>query len=504
MRASASTFAALAFAVGACASDTGIVIEVSWTEADFPAAETLRIYVATGDPTRAAVDEASVAEPVEMITLPYRYLLRPDGALGDIGPLVLAAGLTAGEPPQPLAFDVYPEAVAFADGEIRTVRLTPTSRTYESHGPNAACAIYADDLGQPRTIGLPGDADCDGTLDGSDCAPLEPTDDVDGDGVTCDVDCLDSGGSVRYSPGGLEVLIKPESVFPGQNVRDFRMLNAVPPHIECLHVDFDCSGQCRDEAKLPGGPPVVVETDASGADDCGSIFAAEDPPLCPIAPSDCDPDQPENQSTTESESEICDGRDTDCDGFLATPILCTQPEGADCQVGARACDDGSGRFADGCEIVGRATVPGRLCELAASRLSCRLDEDPLGCVVDQISAGDLVRECPVSFNCDPDVPETVGLPDLGTGTCTWTVVGGSAQGDWTVGFVRPGSFSIEATSNLCSPVMGAMPRVGNPHDYTVLVAGTDGNRVIRRFHVVKLKADSNVCNGTLDCDLTLP
>jgi hypothetical protein len=319
MRASASTFAALAFAVGACASDTGIVIEVSWTEADFPAAETLRIYVATGDPTRAAVDEASVAEPVEMITLPYRYLLRPDGALGDIGPLVLAAGLTAGEPPQPLAFDVYPEAVAFADGEIRTVRLTPTSRTYESHGPNAACAIYADDLGQPRTIGLPGDADCDGTLDGSDCAPLEPTDDVDGDGVTCDVDCLDSGGSVRYSPGGLEVLIKPESVFPGQNVRDFRMLNAVPPHIECLHVDFDCSGQCRDEAKLPGGPPVVVETDASGADDCGSIFAAEDPPLCPIAPSDCDPDQPENQSTTESESEICDGRDTDCDGFLATP-----------------------------------------------------------------------------------------------------------------------------------------------------------------------------------------
>jgi hypothetical protein len=292
MRASASTFAALAFAVGACASDTGIVIEVSWTEADFPAAETLRIYVATGDPTRAAVDEASVAEPVEMITLPYRYLLRPDGALGDIGPLVLAAGLTAGEPPQPLAFDVYPEAVAFADGEIRTVRLTPTSRTYESHGPNAACAIYADDLGQPRTIGLPGDADCDGTLDGSDCAPLEPTDDVDGDGVTCDVDCLDSGGSVRYSPGGLEVLIKPESVFPGQNVRDFRMLNAVPPHIECLHVDFDCSGQCRDEAKLPGGPPVVVETDASGADDCGSIFAAEDPPLCPIAPSDCDPTSP--------------------------------------------------------------------------------------------------------------------------------------------------------------------------------------------------------------------
>jgi hypothetical protein len=400
MRASASTFAALAFAVGACASDTGIVIEVSWTEADFPAAETLRIYVATGDPTRAAVDEASVAEPVEMITLPYRYLLRPDGALGDIGPLVLAAGLTAGEPPQPLAFDVYPEAVAFADGEIRTVRLTPTSRTYESHGPNAACAIYADDLGQPRTIGLPGDADCDGALDGDDCAPLEPTDDVDGDGATCDVDCLDSGGSVRYSPGGLEVLIKPESVFPGQNVRDFRMLNAVPPHIECLHVDFDCSGQCRDEAKLPGGPPVVVETDASGADDCGSIFAAEDPPLCPIAPSDCDPDQPGNQSTTESESEICDGRDTDCDGFLATPILCTQPEGADCQVGARACDDGSGRFADGCEIVGRATVPGRLCELAASRLSCRLDEDPLGCVVDQISAGDLVRECPVSFNCD--------------------------------------------------------------------------------------------------------
>jgi hypothetical protein len=171
MRASASTFAALAFAVGACASDTGIVIEVSWTEADFPAAETLRIYVATGDPTRAAVDEASVAEPVEMITLPYRYLLRPDGALGDIGPLVLAAGLTAGEPPQPLAFDVYPEAVAFADGEIRTVRLTPTSRTYESHGPNAACAIYADDLGQPRTIGLPGDADCDGTLDGERLRP---------------------------------------------------------------------------------------------------------------------------------------------------------------------------------------------------------------------------------------------------------------------------------------------------------------------------------------------
>ena len=25
-----------------------------------------------------------------------------------------------------------------------------------------------------------------------------------------------------------------------------------------------------------------------------------------------------------------------------------------------------------------------------------------------------------------------------------------------------------------------------------------------RFHVVKLKADSNVCNGTLDCDLTQP
>jgi hypothetical protein len=145
-----------------------------------------------------------------------------------------------------------------------------------------------------------------------------------------------------------------------------------------------------------------------------------------------------------------------------------------------------------------------VCELAASRLSCRLDEDPLGCVVDQISAGDLVRECPVSVNCGAPLAETVGLPDLGTGTCTWTVVGGSAQGDWTVGFVRPGSFSIDATSTSCGPVMGARPRVGNPKDYTVLVAGTDGNRVIRRFHVVKLKADSNVCNGTLDCDLTQP
>jgi hypothetical protein len=54
------------------------------------------------------------------------------------------------------------------------------------------------------------------------------------------------------------------------------------------------------------------------------------------------------------------------------------------------------------------------------------------------------------------------------------------------------------------PVMGARPRVGNPHDYTVLVVGTDGPAMIRRFHVVKLKADSNVCDGMLDCDLTQP
>jgi hypothetical protein len=178
------------------------------------------------------------------------------------------------------------------------------------------------------------------------------------------------------------------------------MLNAVPPHIECLHVDFDCSGQCRDEAKLPGGPPVVVETDASGADDCGSIFAAEDPPALS--------DRAERLRSRPAREPVDHGvgvRD------LRRPRhrlrwLPRDPDPVHSARGrglpggrARACDDGSGRFADGCEIVGRATVPGRLCELAASRLSCRLDEDPLGCVVDQISAGDLVRECPVSVNC---------------------------------------------------------------------------------------------------------
>ena len=503
MRFALPGFAAAMLWVTACASDSGIVVEVAWDAAAFPEAETLRIYVGTGDPARATVDEASIAEPMAGVTSPYRYLLRPDGALGEIGPLVLAAGLTKGDPPQAVAFDVYPEAVAFADGEVRTIRLTLEERAYLPGGPTGTCAIYADDLGGTRTIGLPGDADCDGSPDEVDCAALDPlvsSDDLDRDGFTCADDCLEADGPVPVGPLGR--MIDPASVHRGQDIETFRAANQIPDHRACLRFDFDCSGRCGDEAPSPGSAPVEPDPDGSGADECGLVARRPTSLVCPEVPTDCEPETAGDTSTATSEGERCDGRDTDCDGRPATAIVCAEvgAVGA-CKIGSRACDDNLGLHVGGCALVAELDPADlRACSLVDAVAQCRYEEDPLGCAADRAGTNDLIFECGVSA-CD--AAEGTRLPGLPIGeACTWRVVGGTAQGDWDVGFFSMSGVTMLADTIVeCGPNLHARPKVENPRPYTVMVIGRRGLGLIESVRVIELKPDSNACDGRMDCTL---
>lgn len=504
-----ATAIALALALGACGSETGIIVEVNWNPdpAVTPSHDKLRIYVGHKGEVYATLDESSVAVESAGLTPPYRYVVRPDGDVASIGPLVFAAGLTVGAaPPESVAFAVHPSAVSFADGELRTVRLELDAERGFTPAGDGACAIYEDPQGTVQGIGRPDDGDCDGVRDGADCGaltPLQTPEDRDGDGHFCD-DCLDAARPVPVRIGDSTVMIDPKSVFPTQNEETFRLQNGIPDNIECLHIDFDCSGTCGDEPERAGDAGSNPDRDGSGAGECGRVVPDPAGITCAPAPSDCveDAGSPTNESSIGT-PEFCDGADSNCDGRLASSVPCAAgPIGIDrCLVGTWTCDDNVGRYHQVCADDGFGSpVDVVTCNILNRMESCRFDEDPLDCAAEVNPIECLVAP---SAACGQD--ESLRLPGDATGgnTCLWQVVGGTARGDWEVGFVDPSTGALVARTQQCGASLVVRPGTPEPRPYTFLLLGKTALSTVPVTRLIKLIEDGQPCDGQITCNIAI-
>lgn len=493
-------------AVAACASDTGIIVEVQWSEGDVPPdADRLRVYVGTGvaGETRFVVNAGGVVKPFAEVHQPFRYFLRPDGDVAAIGDLKFAAAITRGVPPdaiEPLAFGAAGGEVRFIDGQIGLVKIVLFPLPYTPAGPEGECALYQTDSTGGVIIGHADDGDCDGTADEVDCAPLDPADasmaaGVDSDGINCG-DCLDGADPVMLNGWRVD----PGSVFPGQREDDFRAANNIPDSVACLHIDFDCSGACGDEVPHIGEPPRDPDLDTSGATVCGATALRQDGLTCAPRPSDCD-EEVAGQTPITGEAEICDGRDANCDGRPAPPIPCAIDRGGalGCNIGTRMCDDANGHISPepgACVDAGFPHLFSAECAPLQATAQCLFDPDPLACAgVDRST-------------CDVGVADTgpcaelekLRMPGVPGAGCDWRVVGGAVQGDWNVGFVGMPGTAPSPTTDQCAPALVVAPANPDPQPRTIMIVGDSrlaAAPIVARF--LTLKAD-DVCDGALSCN----
>jgi len=492
-------------AAAACSSETGIIVEVFWTPSDIPVdAAHLRIYVGTGvaGEPRFVVNDGGVVKPYAEVREPFRYYLTPDGDLAEIGDLRIVAAITRGVPPdaiESLAFGHIGGDIRFIDGQIGLVKLGLFPSPYTPAGPEGECALYEPTGASPVIIGYANDADCDGTLDAVDCAPFDPADasmaeGVDSDGIDCG-DCLDGPAPVLLNGWRVD----PGSVFPGQREDDFRAANGIPTTVDCLHIDFDCSGQCGDEAPHVGESPRDPDVDTSGSTVCGATALRQDGLTCAARPSDCD-EEVAGHTATSGDAEACDGRDSNCDGRPAPPIPCAIDRGGalGCNIGTRTCDDASGRVptdAAGCVDAGFPHLFSAECAALDAATACLFDPDPLACA-------NVTRS-----TCDVGVAEAgpcaelekLRMPGLpGTG-CDWRIVGGGMQGDWNVGFVAGGAAPAPTTEQ-CAPALVVAPANADPQPRTIMIVGDSRLAtapIVARF--ITLKRD-DVCDGAISCN----
>lgn len=181
---------ALALAVGACADDAVIAVDVTWSEelaATFTSDDQLRIHVgypaSSGSFDRS--DEAFWEETALAFPGTVRYLLRPDGEVERVGDLQIVASVAG--PRGPRAFGAAASKVRFAAGEVRVVPIAlAKDDTFVLGGDGDRCVAWGiePDGKDGVAIGEPDNLDCDSFPDADDCAPFVASD--PGDPEICD------------------------------------------------------------------------------------------------------------------------------------------------------------------------------------------------------------------------------------------------------------------------------------------------------------------------------
>lgn len=503
---------ALALALPACGTDTGIVLEISLSpelvaeldanQSDF---ELLRVWVghATDDPAffRASGDgfmeqprnRAEMAEP-------FRYLLEPTGELAAIGALRFAAAVgddpdDARLPFRVVGFDVSDAPMGFADGELRVVPLALMPPAGVLGTIDDACIVWGMDSGQPQRIAPDDDLDCDGAIGDADCDDLDPRRnhlDRDGDSFSsCDNDCMDD-------PNPLTPWLDPATVNPGAID-----IGENDP-LACDHVDEDCDGNCQSPSFDPDG---------SGTTACGLITS--DNGVCAVTPADCSEQAPGNQSLGPA-PEACNGRDDACDGFLPPKLPCLIHHPDECHWGEVACDELEGEYRGEPDILECKPLPAGFSDLAAPMALCGAGAssdcfesgDPIGCAFEGVVTPRATCHVTARDECRADRTPLVFPGTVPPGSCEWLVVGGTGQAEWEIGFVPPGA-PLDAVPAAfisdCRPELAVRPRTPLPVGRTVLLllrspaSDTFGVRPL----VVHLDTEVlGKCSGALNCEFT--
>jgi hypothetical protein len=533
IRGAAAALAALV--AGGCDSSTGVLIEV--TRDDSVPADIGRLAFHVGidgvipDQPSRWVDP----DPQEDIRLdgrdiaedPYRLLIRPrQHPQAEV--MVAVVAYSGGDA---VGFGALAGPVRFVDGEVA---MWPIVLAGELPGgfrdTDTGCLTWTDEGGDLVTIGRPRDQDCDGFAD-DDCNDVDPAvnpgsnercgnavdedcdgqvdEDVDEDGdrvTTCGGDCNDHDSAVapgaeeacdgvdnncdglcdegqdadsdsytvcgsKIVDGGATCLFDPERA---ADCDDFD--EHVHPGAEevCDGVDNDCNSVCDDAA-------AGLDRDGDGFTVCGSIVDH-----CGLADvqRDCND---RNIEVHPGAPELCDGFDDDCDGERLQVAPCFLVDDMDptiCVAGERACLEGDGEPGDWDGLCGRGgentEVPIELC---TAYDSCDLDiethADPYTCSIE--TSGLVVSGCLVNVQFDSaelcPAAEVV-LPTIGLGdppVCSWAIVGGQDQGDYSVGLrdlLDPGG-TPGGTLGVCGGALVVTTRGGLPGPQDVLLARTD-------------------------------
>ena len=491
---------ALVVVAAACEGPTGIRVDVTMSSALQGALEesgedfdTLRIYVGTTtDVGRLYLSNDAFHEirsDRDALRPGFRYLLEPDGALQDIGPIMVAAAI--GSEPEGgrfhiVGFAATPAPTRFATGEVRVLELSLRPDSDAESGADRECVRWGG--GQ---IAPPDDRDCDGAIGDDDCDDLDPHRnqlDLDGDGITsCDGDCMEL-------PDVELPWVDPADVHPGSTFETDGQV--------CVHIDYDCSGACGDPA---------ADADGSGTSRCGAVMASG--VVCAPTPADCDEQRP-GHNPAGNAGEACNGQDDNCDGFLPPPLPCVFLDPNDttkCRIGTAVCDELEGEYAgerDGelkCKPgpFGDLAVSDRGCMLATDEV-CLESPDPVACSSERVVAPRLA--CTVNARgpgneCRPD-RRVLAPPVPDVAECGWYVVGGTRQAEWEVGFVdanAPVDAVPEPTSTACTPSLAVRASVPEPATRSVLILFKGPLGAHLEPVIVKLQPGGEVCNGTLEC-----
>ncbi len=501
---------ALALALPACGTDTGIVLEISMSpelvaelDAEQRDFELLRVWVghATDDPAffRASGDgfmnqarnRAGMAEP-------FRYLLEPTGELAAIGELRFAAAVGDDPDDQRLPFRVYGFDVSdapmgFADGEIRVVPLVLMPPDGVLGTIDDACIVWGMESGQPQRIAPDDDLDCDGAIGDNDCDDLDPNrNHLDRDGDTfssCDGDCMDD-------PHPLTPWLDPATVNPGAID-----IGENDP-LACDHVDEDCDGNCQ----TPN-----LDADGSGSTGCGLVTA--DRGVCEVMPADCSEQVSGNQALGPA-PEACNARDDACDGLLPPKLPCLIHDLDGCHWGEVACDELEGEYrgenADmlECKLLPAGfsdfEAPPALCAATAPS-SCLEAGDPIGCAFEgQVTPR---ASCSVTAHdeCRPDRTPLQFPGASPPDSCEWLVVGGTQQAEWEIGFVlanAPLDATPMAFSQECRPELAVRPRTPTPSPRSVLLLLRSPQSDAFGVRPLVVHLDTEIvgkCSGFLSC-----
>jgi hypothetical protein len=450
----------------ACSTETGLLVKTSKSEAA-PTPDRLVFYVAEkylgpghfGD--TEPLEDVGVAER-DLLEEPYKLILRPGGYQED-GTMVVALGYQGD---RLVAFGQTP-MMRFLPDKVAEWDLVLEAAGHDVAVDENHCLEWLNG-GEWFHIGRPGDLDCDGFVGEADCNGLtdaEDERDVDQDLVTnCGGDCDDSNDQVYpgapescdgadndcngicddgFDEDGDTVTICGSVVaggLCGDALIDVDCDDLDPERSplkaeECDGIDNDCSGLCDDDAALDG--------DGDSYTVCGSIVG-----VCGLydAWKDCAPDVAD---VNPGALEVCDGKDNNCDGALATSVPCFDATG-ECQPGTMTCDEsGSTPVMSNCAGTAGAAAPGELCTLYDG---CAATDSATAweCFDSGLDQQMPTSNCTVHFSDGGMCPgKSVGFPEVGT-TCSSVILGGSPQMGYDITLSAGGE---PTTSGVCGPVL---------------------------------------------------